>query len=321
MEPARFDEMRRGLLGHPTPASRTWTSTGSRASLCFPSLIAGFAGTVFARIVGPRARPGVRPGVERLACTRSGPGTHPGRLHRQSSSVAARPGGRGRRGPRERRARASGRSRSPRTRSSSGCRRSTPSTGTRCCAACEETGTVVCLHTGVAQLDRRCRRPGAPLELLTTLFPGERDASPRPTGCGPASCTRFPRPRHRDVRGRHRLGADAGRPDRLRARPLGERARRRARWPDDLSPSEVLRAQLLVLHDRRSELDARVRDHIGVDHIMIEADYPHADSTLARHPGPRTTRPRGRLPDDEVAARSRAANAERRCSESVPSAA
>ena len=30
---------------------------------------------------------------------------------------------------------------------------------------------------------------------------------------------------------------------------------------------------------------SRMRDRIGVDHILVESDYPHADSTLARHAG------------------------------------
>ena len=53
--------------GTSTPASPTWTSTASAASLCFPSLIAGFAGTVFCEERRPRARPRLRAGLERLA--------------------------------------------------------------------------------------------------------------------------------------------------------------------------------------------------------------------------------------------------------------
>ena len=52
MEPARFDEMRRGCWD---PAARLadMDLDGVLASLCFPSLIAGFAGTVFARTSDP----------------------------------------------------------------------------------------------------------------------------------------------------------------------------------------------------------------------------------------------------------------------------
>jgi predicted TIM-barrel fold metal-dependent hydrolase len=45
-----------------------------------------------------------------------------------------------------------------------------------------------------------------------------------------------------------------------------------------LSPSEVLLRNLYfaVLDDRKT---LELRDAIGVDHIMAEVDYPHADST------------------------------------------
>ena len=48
MEPARFDEMRPGCYDVDARV-RDMDIDGTYASLCFPSLIAGFAGTVFAR--------------------------------------------------------------------------------------------------------------------------------------------------------------------------------------------------------------------------------------------------------------------------------
>ena len=66
MEPARFDEMRRGCWDiHARIADMDLA--GIWASVCFPSLIAGFAGAVFSAVEGSRARPGLRAGVERLA--------------------------------------------------------------------------------------------------------------------------------------------------------------------------------------------------------------------------------------------------------------
>ena len=66
MEPARFDEMRKGCWDiHARIADMD--VAGIWASVCFPSLIAGFAGVAFARSTRPRARARVRAGVERLA--------------------------------------------------------------------------------------------------------------------------------------------------------------------------------------------------------------------------------------------------------------
>ena len=52
MEPARFDEMRRGCWD-PVARAADMDIDGVAASLCFPSLIAGFAGTVFSRVSDP----------------------------------------------------------------------------------------------------------------------------------------------------------------------------------------------------------------------------------------------------------------------------
>jgi predicted TIM-barrel fold metal-dependent hydrolase len=52
-------------------------------------------------------------------------------------------------------------------------------------------------------------------------------------------------------------------------------------WEFDLSPSEVLRRNFwFCMLDDPSTLGQR--DLIGVDHIMFETDYPHADSTWPR---------------------------------------
>jgi hypothetical protein len=49
-------------------------------------------------------------------------------------------------------------------------------------------------------------------------------------------------------------------------------------WPSELQPSEVLRRNFwFCTIDDPSVID--VRHRIGVDHIMVESDYPHADST------------------------------------------
>jgi predicted TIM-barrel fold metal-dependent hydrolase len=49
-------------------------------------------------------------------------------------------------------------------------------------------------------------------------------------------------------------------------------------WPSDLLPSEVAKRNFwFCTIDDPSVLG--LRERIGVDHIMVESDYPHADST------------------------------------------
>ena len=113
--------------------------------------------------------------------------------------------------------------------STSGSRRCTPTTGTRSSRACEETGTVVCLHNASSGWSAS-RSPGAPLELLTTLFPVNALVTAA-DWLWSGVPTRFPEPADLPRRERHRLGADAPQPHRLRDGPLGDRARGLAR-PD-----------------------------------------------------------------------------------------
>ena len=71
MEPAHFDDMRQGCWDiHARIADMD--VDGVWASLHFPSLIAGFCGHDLLPLLGPRARPGLRAGVERLAPRRVG---------------------------------------------------------------------------------------------------------------------------------------------------------------------------------------------------------------------------------------------------------
>ena len=66
MEPARFDEMRRGCWDIDARIA-DMDLAGIWASLNFPSLIAGFAGTVFWKSDDPELGLAVRAGLERLA--------------------------------------------------------------------------------------------------------------------------------------------------------------------------------------------------------------------------------------------------------------
>ena len=78
MEPANFDEMRRGCWDIDARIA-DMDLAGIAASVCFPSLIAGFAGSVFSRSQDPELG---------LACVQAWndwhldvwAGTHPGRI-------------------------------------------------------------------------------------------------------------------------------------------------------------------------------------------------------------------------------------------------
>ena len=222
---------------------------------------------------GPRARPRLRPGVERLAPR--GLGGHAPRPHHPAPArVAARPGGR--RQEVERNAARGFKAVSfPENPATSGCRRCTPTTGTRSSPPARRP-TRSSASTPARRRGPRPRSPGAPLELFTTLFPVQRAGGRGRLAVGrrPAA---LPRPAHRARRGRHRLGADAARPARLRDGPLGDRRRRRAGTATSRRPRRCAATSGSARSTTRRRWRARHR--IGVDHIMVESDYPHADST------------------------------------------
>ena len=85
-------------------------------------------------------------------------------------------------------------------------------------------------------------------------------------------------PEHQDLplRGRHRLGRRPARP----ARPRRQATRPMyGTWEGiDLTPREVMQRNFWFCSlEDASAFD--VRDHVGVDHIIVETDYPHLDAT------------------------------------------
>ncbi len=140
--------------------------------------------------------------------------------------------------------------------------------------ACEETGTVVCLHCASSGWSAS-RSPYAPLELLTTLFPVNALVT-----CADwlwsGVPVRFP--------GLRICLAESGidwvpmlinRIDYV----MDHSASGLSSWGDpERHPTEVLRqAFWFGVIDLTSSLV--LRDEIGVEHIVLESDYPHADST------------------------------------------
>lgn len=270
MDPARFDEMRKGCWDiHARVADMDLA--GVWASLCFPSLIAGFAGTVFSRSQDQALG---------LACVRAWNDWHhdvwaapypdriiPLQIPWLSDPLVAA-------GEVRRNAARGFRAVSfPENPVNIGM----PSVHTDhwdpFLAACEETGTVVCLHTGSASWTA-AQSPGAPLELYTTLFPvnGLVAAADWLWAGIPL---RYPR---LDVAfSEGGIGWVPMLLDRLDY-IMSHSGEGGSGWHGDLTPAEAVQRNFwFCTIDDPSTL--ALRDRIGVDHIMVEVDYPHADSS------------------------------------------
>jgi predicted TIM-barrel fold metal-dependent hydrolase len=271
MEPARFDEMRRGCYD-PVARAADMDLDGVAASLCFPSLIAGFAGTVFSRASDPDLG---------LACLRAWNDWHvdewaagaPGRLiplqlpWLNDPAIAAADV----RGNAERGFRAVSFPENP-------VDLGMPSVHTDhwdpLFAACEETRTVVCLHTGSSAWTS-ARSPGSPLELYTTLFSVNALVT-----CADWLWAgipwRFPALQVAFSEGG--IGWVPMLMDRIDWVMTHSASGLDAWRAADVTPVEAMQRNFSYCAiDAGSALGLRHR--IGVDRILVESDYPHADST------------------------------------------
>jgi predicted TIM-barrel fold metal-dependent hydrolase len=270
-DPARFDEMRKGCWDIDARVA-DMDLDGVWASLCFPSLLAGFAGVVFSQSKDQDLG---------LACMRAWndwhlevwAGTHPERIIAlqipwlSDPDVAAA---------------------EIRTNAARGFKTVSlpenpvdlglPSMHTDhwdpLLRACEETQTVICLHNGSSRWSA-ARSPGAPLELYSTLF----TANPLATAADwlwAGVTTRFP---ELDIAfSEGGLGWAVMLMDRLEW-VMGHSGSGYSTWADpELTPMEQMqRNYWFCTIDIPPTLALRHR--LGIDHIMIESDYPHADST------------------------------------------
>jgi len=269
MDPARFDEMRRGCWD-PEARVHDMDLDGVYASLCFPSSIAGFAGTVFARTDDPELG---------LACVRAWNdwhldawvGSHPDRfiglqlpwlLDPEVAADEIRANA-------ERGAVAVSFPEQP-------VDLRLPSLYTEYwdpfLRACEETGTVICLHNASSAWTA-ARSPGAPLVLYTTLFPVNAIVAAA-EWLWARIPIRFPKLNIAFSEGG--IGWVPMLIDRI-TYVLDHSASGLEGW-DDISPVDALRRNYwFCAIDLASTVV--LREHIGIDHIMVESDYPHADST------------------------------------------
>jgi predicted TIM-barrel fold metal-dependent hydrolase len=291
MEPARFDEMRRGCWDIEARV-RDMDLDGVYASLCFPSLIAGFAGTIFANS---------RDDELGLACLRAWndwhleawAGPHPDRIiplqlaWLRDPEIAAAD-------VRANAARGFKAVSFPENPVDLKLPSMHESHWDPILRACEETGTVVCLHNGSSSWTA-ARSPGAPLELYTSLFPVNALVTAA-DWLWARIPTRFP-----DLTIAFSEGGISWVPmliDRIDY-VLDHSSANSHGWDDPhLSPTDALRRNFWFCTIDLGSTFA-LREHIGIDHICLESDYPHADSTWP------DTQPRAEvglrdLTDDEV---------------------
>ncbi len=140
-------------------------------------------------------------------------------------------------------------------------------------AACEETGTVVCLHVGSSS-QVPSTAPDAPVDCVGVLFFGFAMFA------AVDWLYSFIPVRHPEIKICMSEGGIAWVPgllDRL------DHVRRYqalyGTWDDiDISPAEVLQRNFwfCAIEDPSN---FRLRDRIGVGHLLVESDYPHLDST------------------------------------------
>jgi predicted TIM-barrel fold metal-dependent hydrolase len=140
--------------------------------------------------------------------------------------------------------------------------------------ACEETDTVVCLHVGSSGM-MDMALDGPLVEVAATLF-----SSLSLTACvdwlWSGVALRFPELRIAMSEGG--IGWVPLLADRLDY-IHGWSGHGRAAWPSAaLTPTEVLLRNFWFCSVDDPSIWP-IRDRIGVDHIMVEVDYPHADST------------------------------------------
>jgi predicted TIM-barrel fold metal-dependent hydrolase len=271
MEPARFDEMRRGCWDVEARVA-DMDLDGVYASLCFPSLIAGFAGTIFAKSKDQEL------GLAALRAwndwhIEEWAGAHADRIiplqlawvndpKIAAQDVYANA---------ERGFKAVSFPENPVDLKMPAMLDAYWDPFLR---ACEETETVVCLHNGSSSWTA-ARSPGAPLELYTSLFPVNALVTAADWLWAQIP-TRFP-----NIKVAFSEGGISWVPmliDRI-TYVLDHSAVGSHGWDDpNVSPVDALRRNFWFCTIDLGSTFA-LRNHIGIDHICMESDYPHADST------------------------------------------
>jgi predicted TIM-barrel fold metal-dependent hydrolase len=159
--------------------------------------------------------------------------------------------------------------------------------------ACAETGTVLCLHTGSAG-SLATTTPGAPMRVAGVLFAMSAMMSSLDW-----LFSGYPA-RYPDLKICFSEGGIGWVPaliDRLETRRKKSHFGGELEW--ELTPVEVLQRNFWFCF-LQEPTAIRVRDRIGIDRIMFEVDYPHADSNWPDSQNVLRQQLAG-VPDDEVA--------------------
>jgi predicted TIM-barrel fold metal-dependent hydrolase len=270
MEPANFADMRRGCWD-PEARVADMDTDGVWASVHYPSLIAGFAGTTFARCSDPDLG---------LACTRAWndwhieewAGPHPTRIIPCQVPWLLDP----ELGAEEIRRNAARGFRAV-TFPELPERLGLPSLHTGYwepfIAACAETATVVCLHAGSSST-APTTSSDAPSDTIGVLFFGWAMFA-----AVDWLYSKLP-VRYPDLRiclSEGGMGWVAGLLDRLDH--VARYQQMYGTWDDrELSPRDVMQRNFwFCAIDDPAGLDHR--DRVGIDHVLLETDYPHQDGT------------------------------------------
>jgi predicted TIM-barrel fold metal-dependent hydrolase len=273
LQPAGFEDMRKGAWDVHERV-RDMDINGVWASANFPSIISGFCGTIFSRTRDPELG---------LAVTRAWNdwmvedwhGAYPERLIPLAITWLADP----ELGAAEIRRNAARRVNAvtlPEQPHNLGYPSTHSGYWDPILAACEETDTVICLHVGSSGLTPTAK--DAAKGLSSVLFPvTSMEACADWIWSG--APLRFPNLKF--------VMAEGGigwvpmlldRFDYVVGHAGGPSAGAWGWQEKNMTPSEVMKRNFyFAILDDRSTLDLRYR--IGVDHIMAEVDYPHADST------------------------------------------
>jgi predicted TIM-barrel fold metal-dependent hydrolase len=290
-EPVRFDEIIKGSWDiHARVADMD--QAGIAASLCFPSQIAGFAGVVFADTSDPELG---------LATMRAWndwhsevwAGTYPGRMiplqipWLPDPVIAAQEIRRNA----ERGFRAVS---FPEYPANVGYPSFHSSHWDPFFQACEETETVVAIHAGSGRWAPLPPNYDGPRQVRTSLFPVNLAVA-----CADLLWSQIPArfPNLKILLAEGGIGWVAMLIDRLNYIE-GRAGVWDNHWSGDLTPAEVLKRNFyFAVLDDRSTISTRYA--IGVDKIMLEVDYPHADSSwpMSQQVAQDTI---GALPDDEI---------------------
>ncbi|MEZ5247189.1 MAG: amidohydrolase family protein [Acidimicrobiales bacterium] len=290
-EPARFDQMRRGAwdIDHRVA---DMDLAGIWASMCFPSFLPGFAGQRLQLTVDDPALALASVRAWNDWCIEEWAGTHPGRIipmqlpYLLDVEIAA-----------EEVRRNADRGFKAMTFSEAPDKLGLPSLHSGhwdpLMAACEETDTVVSLHIGSSG-ESPSTAADAPPDVVGVLFFGHAMFSATDWLYSQIP-VRFPGLKLCMSEGG--IGWVAGLLDRLDH--VLKYQEMYGTWKSDLTPREVMQRNFwfCAIDDPAG---FETRHHIGVDHILIESDYPHADSNWPDTQAHFQRQFRD-IPDDEVA--------------------